>query len=56
MTYRFVVIKEKVKGQVFGSTGIKLVKIPQFCWRWSQNVRLVNTIQIQNSLAVRGLV
>ena len=22
----------------------------QFCWQWSQNNRLVNTIQIQNSL------
>ena len=48
--YRFVVIEEKVRGQFFGSTGVKLVKIIQFCWQWSQNARLVNTIQIQNSL------
>ena len=48
--YRFVVIKEKVKGQVFGSTGVKQVKMLQFCWQWSQNVRLVNTIKNRNSL------
>ena len=27
MTYRFVVIEEKVKGQIFGSTGVKQVNI-----------------------------
>ena len=26
MTYRFVVIEGKVKGQIFGSTGVKQVK------------------------------
>ena len=50
MTYRFVVIKEKVKGQVFGSTGVKQVKMPPICWQWSQNVHQVNTIKNQNSL------
>ena len=50
MTYRFVVIKEKVRGQNFGSTGVKQVKMLQFCRQWSQNAGLVNTIQIQNSL------
>ena len=48
--YRFVVIKEKVKGQVFGIIGVKQVKMLQFCWQWSQNVRLVNTIKNRNSL------
>ena len=41
----------KIKGQVFGSTGVTPVKMLQFCWQWSQNVRLVNTIQIHNSLS-----
>ena len=55
MTYRFVVIEVpgievKVRGQIFGSTGVKQVKMLQLCWQLSQNVRLVNTIQIQNSL------
>ena len=36
-TYRFVVTEEKVKGQDFGPTGVKHVKILQFCWQWSQN-------------------
>ena len=49
-TYRFVVIEEKVRGQFFGSTGVKQVKMVQFCWQWSQNARLANAIQIQNSL------
>ena len=49
-TYRFVVIEEKVRSQLFGSTGVKQVKMIQFWWQWSQNARLVNTIQIQNSL------
>ena len=51
-TYCFVhvVIEEKVKGQIFGSTCVKLVKMLQFCWQWSQNVHLVNTIKNQNSL------
>ena len=49
-TYSFVVIEEKVKGHIFGSTGVKQVKKLQFCWQWSQNARLVYTIQIQNSL------
>ena len=31
--------------------GIKQVKMPQFCRLWSQNVRLVNAIQIQNDLS-----
>ena len=48
--YRFVVIKEMVRGQFFDSTGVKQVKMIQFCWQWPQNARLVNTIQIQNSL------
>ena len=30
--YRFVVIEEKVRGQIFGSTGVKQVKMLQFCW------------------------
>ena len=49
-TYRFVVIKEKVKGQIFGSTGVKQVKMVKFCWQWSQNVHQVNTMKNQNSL------
>ena len=49
MTYRFIVIEEKVKGQIFGSTGIKQVKMIQFCWQWSKNVQ-VNTMKNQNSL------
>ena len=47
MTYHFLVIEEKVRGQNFGSTGVKQVKMLQFCWQWSQYARLVNTIQIQ---------
>ena len=47
---RFIVIDEEVRGQFFGSTGVKQVKMLQFCWQKSQNDRLVNTIQIQNSL------
>ena len=43
-TYRFVVIEEKVNGQIFDSTGV------QFCWQWSQNVHPVNTIKNRNSL------
>ena len=50
MTYRFVVIKERIKGQDSGSLGVKHVKMLQFCWKWFQNARLVNTIQILNSL------
>ena len=49
-TYRVVVIEEMVKGQIFGSIGFKQVKMLQFCWQWSQNARLVNTVQIQHSL------
>ena len=45
-TYRFVAIEGTVKGQFFGSIGVKQVKMIQFCWQWSQNVHLVNTIQI----------
>ena len=45
-----VVIEGKVKGQIFGSTGVKQVKMAQFCWQWSQNVHLVNTMKNQNSL------
>ena len=41
----FVVLEEKVKGQFFGSTGVKQVKMIQFCWQWSQNVHLVNTMK-----------
>ena len=48
--YHFVVIEENVKGQDFGSVGVKQVKMLQYCRQWSQNDRLVNTIQIQNSL------
>ena len=50
-TYRFVVIEEKVKGQIFGSTGVKQVKMIQLCWHWSQNVHQVNTMKNQNSLS-----
>ena len=52
MTYRFVVIEEKVKSQIFGSTGVKQVKMIEFCWQWSQNVHLVNTMKNQNSLFI----
>ena len=38
------------KGQIFGSTGVKQVKMIQFCWQWSQNVPHVNTMKNQNSL------
>ena len=48
-TYRFVIIEGKVKGQIFDSTGVKQVKMIQFCWQWSQNVHLVNTMKNQNS-------
>ena len=50
--YCFVNIEEKVKDQDFGSTGVKYIKMLQFCWQWSQNARLVfvNTSQIQHSL------
>ena len=48
--YRFVVFEGKVKGQFFVSTGVKQVKMIQFCWQWSQNVHLVNTMKNQNSL------
>ena len=48
--YHFVVIEGKVKGQIFGSTGVKQVKMIQFCWQWSQNVHLVNTMKNQKSL------
>ena len=50
MMYRFVVIEGKVKGQIFGSTGITQVKMIQFCWQCSQNVHLVNTMKNKNSL------
>ena len=49
-TYRFVVIEGKVKGQFFGSTGVKQAKMVQFCWQWSQSAHLVNTMKNQNSL------
>ena len=49
-TYRFVIIEEKVKGQIFGSTDVKQVKTLQFCWQWSQNVHQVNTNKNQNNL------
>ena len=48
--YRFVVIEGRVKGQIFGSTGVKQVKMIQFCWQWSQNIHLVNTMKNQDSL------
>ena len=48
-TYRFVVIEEKVKCQIFGSTGVKQVKMLQSCWQWSQNAQ-VNTMKNQISL------
>ena len=48
--YRFIVIIEMVRGQFLGSTGVKQVKMLQFCWQWPQNACLVNTTQIQNSL------
>ena len=47
----FQSIGEKVKGQVFGSTGVKQVEMLKFCWQWSQNVHQVNTIKNQNSLS-----
>ena len=57
MTYHFVVIEEKARGQIFGSTGVKQVNMLQFCWQWSQNVHQVNTMKEQNSLPyVRCLV
>ena len=49
-TYHFVVIEGKVKCQIFGSTGVKQVKMIQFCWQWCQNVHLVNTMKNQKSL------
>ena len=51
-TYRFIVIEKKVRGQIFVSTGVKQVKMLQFCWQWPQNACLVNTIQILDSLYV----
>ena len=49
--YRFVVIEEKVKGQDFCSLGVKHVKIdPILLAIVSKFARLVNTIQMQNSL------
>ena len=45
-TYRFVVIEETVKGQDFASIGVKYVQMLQFCWQWSQNARLLKTIQM----------
>ena len=50
MTYLFLVIEEKVEDNDFGSTGVKHVRMLKFCCQWSQNARLVNAIQIQNSL------
>ena len=32
----------KVKGKICGSTGVKQVKMIQFCWQWSKNVHLMN--------------
>ena len=46
----FVVIEEKFKGQIFAPSGVRQVKMLQFCCQWSENARLVNTSQIQNSL------
>ena len=43
-----VVIEEKVKGQMFGSTGVMQVKMIQFCWQLSQNNHQVNTMKNQN--------
>ena len=40
------ILKKGSEIKSFGSTGIKQVKMPQFCWQWSQNARLVNTFQI----------
>ena len=49
--YRFLFIEENVKGQDFGSVGVKhILNMLQFYWYWSQNAPLVSTIQIQNSL------
>ena len=36
----------KVKCYIFGSTGVKQVKMIRFCWQWSQNVYQVNTMKI----------
>ena len=49
MTYSFLVIKEKVKGQIFGSTGVKQVKMLQFAGN-GLKMLILYTIQIQNSL------
>ena len=43
--YRFVVIEEKVKGQVFGSSGVKQINMLHFCWQKFQNAHQVNTIK-----------
>ena len=39
-----------IKGQIFGSTAVKQVKMIQFGWQWSQNVHLINAMKNQNSL------
>ena len=48
--YHFVILKRRSKVKFFSSAGVKQVKMLQFYWQWSQNVCLVDTIQIQNSL------
>ena len=39
----------KRQRSIYGSAGVKQVKIIQFCWQRYQSARLVNTIQSQNS-------
>ena len=50
-TYRFVVI-EKVKGQMFGYTGVKQVKCSNFAGNGLKLSRLVNTVQIQRLIFI----
>ena len=45
-----IVIEENVRGKIFSYTGVKQIRMLQFCWQWSQNVHQVNTIKNQNSL------
>ena len=40
----------KVKGHIFGSTGLKFLKLVRFGWKWSQHYCILNTIQKKNSL------
>jgi len=44
--YRSPVIKEKVKSQILGPTGVKNTKMLWFWSKLSQNDRLATTIEI----------